>query len=52
MEYLCERLFTGVFCFNKTNIAVNEYSLTSRGSDLANGVFYQPKVFSIISNIS
>ena len=52
VEYLCERLFTGVFCFNKTNIAVNDYSGTHRGTDLANGVFYQPKVFSIISNIS
>ena len=25
VEYLCERLFTGVFCYNKTNILVNEF---------------------------
>lgn len=47
IEYLCERLFTGLFCFNKTNIGVNEYSGTKRGVSFNNKYFYQPKVFSI-----
>jgi len=47
IEYVCERLFTGLFCFDKTNININEYSGTQRGVSLTEGYFYQPKVFSI-----
>lgn len=52
VEYLCERLFTGVFCYNTQNILVNEYHGTQRGISATNGqidhiYFYQPKVFSI-----
>jgi len=41
IEYLCERLFTGVFCYDKTNILVNDFVspyISKRG-------FYNPKVF-------
>lgn len=44
IEYLCERLFTGIFCFETTNILVTEYNGTERGN--SNSYFYQPKVFS------
>lgn len=51
-EYVCERLFTGVFCFDKKNIFINTYPQTVRGVSSHNGVidnkyFYQPKIFSI-----
>jgi hypothetical protein len=50
-EYLCERIFTGIFCYNKTNILVNEFQGTNRGISYTNGsidntYFYQPSVFS------
>jgi len=45
-EYVCERLFTGIFCFNKTNIFVNDnavkYYLVINREDC----LYQPTVFS------
>lgn len=52
VEYLCERLFTGVFCYKKTNILVNEFQGTQRGigktdGKIDNSYFYQPSVFSI-----
>jgi hypothetical protein len=52
VEYLCERMFTGVFCYNKINILVNEYSGHPNGIGKSDGVinnsyFYQPSVFSI-----
>ena len=52
IEYVCERLFTGLFCFNKSNISINEYSGTQRGVSYVQGIvdhkyFYQPRVFSI-----
>lgn len=52
VEYLCERLFTGLFCYNTQNILVNEYIGTQKGVSITNGqidhtYFYQPKVFSI-----
>jgi hypothetical protein len=52
VEYLCERLFTGVFCYDSKNILVNAYNGTQRGISSTNGqidhtYFYQPKVFSI-----
>jgi len=52
LEYLLERLFTGIFCYNKTNILVNEYKGTQRGIGADNGIinnkyFYQPSVFSM-----
>jgi hypothetical protein len=43
VEYLCERLFTGVLCYNSTNILVTDYKETKRG--ISNNYFYQPKVF-------
>ena len=48
IEYLCERLFTGIFCYDKTNILVNEYHGTKRGISCLenNNYFYQPNVFS------
>lgn len=49
IEYLCERLFTGIFCFDKTNIVINEYLCTERGISLDLKYFYQPKVFSLIN---
>ena len=41
VEYLCERLFTGVFCYDRTNILVNNMNIefnSKRG-------FYNPKIF-------
>jgi hypothetical protein len=54
VEYLCERLFTGIFCYKKTNILVNEFQGTPRGIGITDGeidhsYFYQPSVFSIYS---
>jgi hypothetical protein len=48
IEYLCERLFTGMFCYNNINILVNEYLGTQRGihDKIDNSYFYQPSVFS------
>jgi len=51
MEYVCERLFTGIFCYDKTNILVNEVQCQSEGFGTTNNVidhsyFYQPNVFS------
>ena len=47
VEYLCERLFSGIFCYDRTNILVNEFNGTNRGTDLNSpGYFYQPSVFS------
>jgi hypothetical protein len=50
IEYICERMFTGIFCYNKTNIYVNENKGTQRGISI-NGTmdksyYYQPSVFS------
>ena len=52
IEYLCERLFTGVFCYDKTNLHVNDYKGTERGVGAEHGIlnnkyFYQPKVISL-----
>lgn len=52
VEYLCERLFTGVFCYKKTNILVNDFQGTKRGVGktddfVDHSYFYQPSVFSI-----
>ena len=46
IEYLCERLFTGNFCYNNTNILVNDYTGAESGINLQNSYFYQPNVFS------
>jgi lipopolysaccharide biosynthesis protein len=48
IEYVCERLFTGVLCYNKTNILVNEYACTERSIGRTNGIidgtyFYNPR---------
>ena len=52
VEYLCERIFTGIFCYKKQNILVNEYKGTQRGISTTNGkidhtYFYQPRTISI-----
>jgi hypothetical protein len=52
VEYLCERLFTGIFCYDKTNILVNNFTNTQRSVSKINGkidhsYFYEPKIFSI-----
>lgn len=52
IEYICERLFTGVFCYDKQNIAVNEYNPIQRGTSVTEGTidnkyFYQPRIISI-----
>jgi hypothetical protein len=43
IEYLCERLFTGVLCYDSINILVSDYKGTERG--ISNNYFYQPKIF-------
>ena len=48
IEYVCERLFTGVLCYNKTNVLVNEYTCTQRSIGRTNGIvdstyFYSPR---------
>ena len=43
IEYLCERLFSGVFCFDSTNILISDYNITERGT--SDNYFYQPKIF-------
>lgn len=46
VEYLCERLFTGVFCYDKLNILVNDYDISKSGLNLINNkIYYQPKIF-------
>jgi hypothetical protein len=52
IEYVCERLFTGVLCYDKTNILVNEFvntqrSVSSVDGKIDNSYFYSPRVFSI-----
>ena len=52
IEYLCERLFTGNFCFNRTNILFNNLKGTNNGYNIKHGKvinsnIYQPKIFSI-----
>ena len=49
IEYLCERMFTGIFCYNKQNIFISNENTTHRGTSLNknNIYFYQPKIFSI-----
>lgn len=47
VEYICERLWTGVFCYDKTNILVNEFKGYFHGISIINNpYFYQPSVFS------
>jgi hypothetical protein len=46
VEYLCERLFTGVFCYDRINILVNEFYGHARGIDQNTNYYYQPQVFS------
>ena len=51
IDYLCERLFTGVFCYDKMNIFLNDDIVAKRGLGIENGsinhkYFYQPRVFS------
>lgn len=46
VEYLCERLFTGVFCYDRTNILLNDFNGTRSGTNLGESYFHQPKVFS------
>ena len=51
IEYLCERMFTGIFCYSNTNILVNEFSHINRGIShtcgyIDNKYFYQPNIFS------
>ena len=48
VEYICERLFTGNFCFKKKNILINEYPVCERALFFSQTpACYQPKVFSI-----
>ena len=52
IEYVCERLFTGVLCYDKTNILINEFGNTQRSISCSNGeidntYFYSPRVFSL-----
>lgn len=52
IEYVCERLFTGVMCYDKTNILINEYESSERifnikDEEIDDTYFYNPKVFSI-----
>ena len=52
IEYVCERLFTGNFCFNRTNVLINNFKGTNKGYNIkygkvVNNNIYQPKIFSI-----
>ena len=52
IEYVCERLFTGVLCYNKTNILINNFSITPESGSLINITLdnldlYSPRVFSM-----
>ena len=53
IEYICERLFTGVLCYDKTNVLVNEYECSSsttfnvKNGEVDDTYFYNPRVFSI-----
>ena len=53
VEYICERLFTGIMCYEKTNILINENEPAERTfnidehDDETQNYFYSPKVFSI-----
>jgi len=52
IEYLCERLFTGILCYEKTNILINDFSTHPRsismtGEKIDHSYFYNPKVFSM-----
>ena len=52
IEYICERLFTGILCYDKTNILINEFYTTQRSISAVEGIidnkyFYNPRVFSI-----
>lgn len=37
IEYLCERLFTGILCYEKTNILINDFSTHPRSISKSNG---------------
>lgn len=52
LEYICERVFTGVLCYDKTNILINNFSITCESNSLNrsisnNSQLYSPRVFSI-----
>jgi hypothetical protein len=54
IEYVCERLFTGVMCYDKTNILINEEEnihgsclIDEKDGLIDNSYYYSPKVFSI-----
>lgn len=46
IEYLCERMFTGIFCYNSINIFVTEYKSSDKGLDSNKSYYYQPETFS------
>ena len=51
IEDVCQRLFTGVFCFNSTNILINNNECHPDGVSITDNkidhtYFHQPKVFS------
>lgn len=46
VEYICERLFTGVFCYDKINILINDFQGHVCGIDENKNYYYQPQVFS------
>jgi lipopolysaccharide biosynthesis protein len=52
IEYICERLFTGVFCYKRKNIHVTNDAMSSSGISFTNGIldhknFYCPNIFNI-----
>jgi lipopolysaccharide biosynthesis protein len=52
IEYICERLFTGILCYEKTNILINDFSthprsISTTGGNIDHSYFYNPKVFSM-----
>lgn len=52
IEYTCERLFTGVFCYNKLNFLVNDFESNMNFVEINNNKItgnnlYQPRIFSM-----
>lgn len=46
IEYICERIFTGIFCYNSINIFVTDYETSNAGLDIDKSYYYQPEIFS------
>ena len=45
IEYLCERLFTGNFCYNSTNVLINNFCGTIKGYDVKYGKLINENIY-------